>query len=191
MSKRVFAVTADVNNYLILQETELEMSVQLTTGDLYILDGTPKIKDWEAVHVDWLIVPGETGLTVPDIAAWGATIFAIPEKVSRILEPSLKDSCELLPLTLDGEAWHVVHILSCLEALDEERSTRNMRNGKPSRTRRFNKLVLNSDAITTRGLFRVKGVGLTTYCADVEGGFYELVKQNNLKGLKFREVELS
>lgn len=121
------------------------MSVQLTTGDLYILDGTPKVKD----------------------------------------------SCELLSLTLDGGAWHVVHILSYLEALDEERSIRNMRNGKPSRTRRFKKLVLNTDEITTGGLFRVKGAGLTTYCSDVEGGFYDLVKQNNLKGLKFREVELS
>jgi len=63
-----------------------------------------------------------------------------------------------------------------------------IRNGKPSRTRPFKKLVLNREAINEAGLFRVKGAGLRTFCTDKKGGLYDRVKELNLTGLDFKEV---
>lgn len=86
---------------------------------------------------------------------------------------------------------YILNVIAHCDAIDEELTVRNMRNGKPSRTRLFKKLVLDSSQINTPGLFRVEGVRLATFCTDEEGGFYDIVQKNGLKGLTFDEIEVS
>lgn len=186
---KVYAVGVDAGEYLLLQETMFEQSMQLTNNDIYTFDGNPKGNDWRAVDVDWLIVEGETPTNKPDVAGWGAMAFVIPASLKEIFEPTLKECCEFLPLNLNGEEWFALNILEQQDAINQEHTELNMKNGRVNRVRRFKKLTLSKDAIKHGGLFKVKGAGIFTFCTDQEGGLYNLTKSHNLKGLKFTEVD--
>lgn len=182
----IFTVAPDVNNYLTLQESDLELAIQATTGSPISLEGTPVLADWQVLAVDWLFVPGEDdGLKKPDIATLGATGLAINQKVADYLSPALRDCCELLPLNLNGDQWFLIHPLNRFDALDEARSEFKERRGG---RRQYAKVVLNEDSVTDGRLFRVSGLGLSLYSSDEENSFYTLIKKGKLSGVWFREV---
>jgi len=185
---KVYAVGIDAGEYLLLQETMFEQSIQLTNHDIYTFDGNPKGNDWRAVDVDWLIVEGETPTNKPDVAGWGAMAFAIPASLKDIFEATLEECCEFLPLNLNGDEWFALNILEQQDAINQEHTELNMKNGRVNRVRRFKKLTLSKDAIKHGGLFKVKGAGTFTFCTDQKGGLYDLTKSHNFKGLKFTEV---
>ena len=185
---KIYAVSVNAGEYLLLQETMFEQSMQLTNNDIFTFDGTPKNDNWHPVDVDWLIVEGETPTNKPDIAGWGAMSLAIPIALQKVFELTLKGCCEFLPLNLNGESWFALNILGQQVAINEEHTELNLKNGRVNRVRRFKKLVLSKAAIQQGGLFKVKGAGIFTFCTDQKGGLYDLVKQHNLKGLKFTEV---
>ncbi|CAM4108936.1 hypothetical protein [Pseudoalteromonas ostreae] len=185
---KVYAVDIDAGEYLLLQETMFEQSMQLTNNDIYTFDGNPKGNDWRAVDVDWLIVEGETPTNKPDVAGWGAMAFAIPASLKDIFEATLEECCEFLPLNLNGDEWFALNILEQQDAINQEHTELNMKNGRVNRVRRFKKLTLSKGVIKHGGLFKVKGAGIFTFCTDQEGGLYDLTKSHNLKGLKFTEV---
>mgnify|MGYP000853964270 CR=1 FL=1 len=186
---KVYAVSVNVGEYLLLQETMLEQSMQLTNNDIYTFNGEAKDSGWRPVDVDWLVVEGETPTNKPDIAGWGAMAFAIPASLKDEFETTLKECCEFLPLNLNGEKWFALNILGQQDAINEEHTEYNMKNGRINRVRRFKKLTLSKDKIIQGGLFKVKGAGIYTFCTDQEGSLYDLVKRNNLEGLKFTEVD--
>ena len=62
---KVYAVSVDAGEYLLLQETMFEQSIQLTSNDIYTFNGNSKGDDWRVVDVDWLIVGGETPTNKP------------------------------------------------------------------------------------------------------------------------------
>jgi len=190
---KVYSVSVNVGKYLLLQTTVLDQILDKDNDNIYVFDGIVKGNKWRKPTIEWMIISGEEndGLIKPDIAGWGATILAVSEDTANILKYCLKDCCELLPLTLNGENWFALHIIGKQHAIDDELTIRNMKNGRPSRTRRFEKLVLKKSEIKTNGLFRVEGVGLTTYCTDEKGGFYDKVQTEKLSGLVFKEVNLS
>lgn len=190
---KVYSVSVDVRQFLLLQKTGLYQVLDKNNDSSYVFDGLPKGDEWQEPTVEWMIIPTEKndGLIKPDVAGWGATMFAVSETVADLVKDGLKDCCEFLPLKLNGETWFVLHIIGKQNAIDEELTIRNMRNGRPSRTRRFEKLVLKKSEVKTEGLFRVEGVGLTTYCTDEKGGFYDTVQTKGLSGLVFKEVNLS
>ncbi|MBB1431881.1 hypothetical protein [Pseudoalteromonas sp. SG43-4] len=187
---KVYAVGVDAGEYLLLQETMFEQSIQLTSNDIYTFNGNSKGDDWRVVDVDWLIVEGETPTNKPDVAGWGAMAFVIPAPLKGMFEPTLRECCEFLPLNLNGEEWFALNILEQQDAINQEHTELNMKNGRVNRIRRFKKLALSKNAIKHGGLFKVKGAGIFTFCTDEEGGLYDLVKSHNLKGLKFTEVNV-
>ncbi|MCG7570521.1 hypothetical protein MHM89_11315 [Pseudoalteromonas sp. CNC9-20] len=187
---KVYAVGVNAGEYLLLQETMFEQSVQMTENDLYTFDGKRKGDAWRPVSVDWLVVEGETPEKRPDIAGWGAMAFAIPERLKSAFEKGLGDCVELLPLDLNGETWYALNILGEQDAIDPEKTEYNMKNGRVNRVRRFKKLVLDRDKITCGTLFKVKGSGLFTFSTDEPGSLYDICSQLDLRGLKFTAVEL-
>lgn len=186
---RVFLVTANANEFAILQESTLEMSVQATTYELPDFNGKPLASNWHPIDVDWLDVEGEPMLARPDIATWGSTAFATSEHVAKKLN-TLKTCCEFLPMNLNGEHWLTLNITKTIDAIDKEKTIMNLRNGKPSRVRPFKRLVLTKELISDGGIFRVQGAGLRTFCTDQSEGLYDVVTSNNLLGLNFTEVEV-
>ena len=188
---KVFAVGVDPDEYLLLQETVFEQSLQLSDSEIYTFNGKAKGNAWHSVGVDWLIIQGKTPTKKTDVAGWGATALAISEVIAEKFRAGLKDSCEFLPLSLNGEPWFALNILNKQNAIDDNLTEWNMRNGRINRVMRFKNLVINKKAITTGGLFRVEGAGLMTFCTDEPGGFYEVVKTNNLTGVDFAEVDVA
>ncbi|TCI02438.1 hypothetical protein EZV61_13860 [Corallincola luteus] len=190
--KSIFSVSPDVDRYLTLQETGLEMALQSTNGELIELRGVPQADRWQTVEVEWLIDDLSEEMVVPDIAAWGSTEFACSEPVADLLRPVLKDTCEFLPLSLNGERWYALHVLAKYNAINEGQTVLNYRaNGKPSRVRKFKKLVLNASGIEKDGLFRIDGCGLATYCTDGPNGLFEAVKKHGLSGLEFNQRDVN
>ncbi|MPW31863.1 hypothetical protein F9L16_23180 [Agarivorans sp. B2Z047] len=187
---RVFAVSVDAGRFALLQKTEFEQTLRSTEKDLYIFNGSKKLDHWLPVEVDWLDSPDEK-LEQPDIAGWGATCFAIPADSYELFVQNFGGACEFLALDLQGEPWFALNILGQQDAIDRELTEFNMRNGRPSRVRRFKKLVLNKLQISSGALFRVKDAGLVSFCTDEPGGLYDLVQRFSLSGLKFTEVTLS
>ncbi len=190
---KVYSVSINVGQYLLLQTTVLDQILDKSNDSIYVFDGIPKGDKWQTPTAEWMIISGEEndGLIKPDIAGWGATMFAVSEATLDLLKEGLKDCCEFLPLRLNGETWFALHIIGKKNAIDEELTIRNFKNGRPSRTRRFEKLVLKKSEVNTRGLFRVEGVGLTTYCTNEKGGFYDVVQKKRLSGLIFKEINIS
>ncbi|HGF7375638.1 TPA: DUF1629 domain-containing protein [Vibrio cholerae] len=187
---KVYIVTANVNDFAMLQESVLEMSMQVSEDEPLQLYGDSMINHWRTMDVEWLEVEDESSLPKPDIAAWGATTFAVPSVIADEMS-QLKERAEFLPLNLDGQSWFALNVIKKLDAIDESKTQFNLRNGRPSRTRPFNKLVLKKDVIGDEMLFRVNGAGLRIFCTDHPGGLFELVNKRKLKGLVFKEVELS
>lgn len=185
---RVFIVTTNANEFAILQESNLEMSLQATTHNFPDLNGESLASDWHSIDVGWLEVDGEPTLPKPDIAAWGATALAASEDTMKKFD-GLKTCSEFLPLNLNGERWLTLNITKTIDAIDKEKTVVNLRNGKPSRVRPFKKLVLAKESISDGGIFRVQGAGLRTFCTDQPGGFFDIVTSNNLSGVNFTEVD--
>ncbi|WDD99600.1 imm11 family protein [Thalassomonas actiniarum] len=186
---KVYTVSVEPDEYLLLQETVFEQSVQLSEDDLLLFDGKEKGNDWRTLGVDWLMAPEDGALKKPDIAGLGSSVFCVSARTADLLSEGLKSACEFLPLNLNGEPWFALNILGAEEAIDEKLTQWNMRNGKVSRVRRFNRLVLDKQAIEHTGLFRVNRAGLFTFTTDAEGSLYDIVKQHHLTGLVFSEVD--
>ncbi|WP_139817854.1 imm11 family protein [Vibrio harveyi] len=187
---KVFIVTANANDFAILQESTLEIAIQKTENKPIQLYGASMKENWRCVDVEWLDVEGEKALPKPDIAAWGAVNLAVSNSIADELSELSKD-VEFMPLNLNNEPWQVLNIITQLDAIDDSATEYNLRNGKPSRTRPFKKLVLNKEAINEVGLFRVKGAGLRIFCTDKKDGLYDRVKKLKLTGLSFKEVSVS
>lgn len=186
---KIFNVTIDPDNYCLLQESMLEQSMQLTTGDLHLFNGEERSDSGHIITVDWLVIPGEKPLKKPDVAGLGAVPLAVSNKTADMLYDGLKDCCEFVPLNLEGEPWFVLNILHDVDAINDELTQWHMRKGKVSKIRPFDRLVLSKSAVKSHGLFRVKRAGLRKFTTDAKGGLYDIVQKYNLTGLEFTEVE--
>ncbi|HHF2986694.1 TPA: DUF1629 domain-containing protein [Vibrio alginolyticus] len=180
---KVFIVTPNVNDFAMLRESSLEMSLQVTASKPIQLYGEPVKASWKSIDIEWLDVKGEKPLPRPDIAAWGSFTLAVSASIADKLNV-LSENVEFLPLNLQGKPWRALNIVTQIDAIDTSATD----HGKLSRVRPFKKLVLNREAVNESDLFRVKGAGLRTFCTDKKGGLYDRVKALNLTGLDFKEV---
>jgi hypothetical protein len=130
-------------------------------------------------------------LAKPDIAALGASTFVIPSSIASIFKPFLDKHIELLECKLEGESWFALNVIGYDDVLDNELTIINMRNGKPSRTNRFKRMVFNKKSIINTTLFRAKNVGIRYFTTDAKNSIYSLSKENGWQGLYFEEVELT
>ena len=189
---KVYRFVIDPDKYLYLNETCFEQTMQLTEGQLLNFDGSSMRDNWRTLGINWLIHESnkDLDLEIPDIAGLGATSFVLSQKAKTILEPHLGDNVEYLECNLNGELWFAMNVLGFEDAIDHELTEFNYnRRGQISRTRRFKRLVMDKKKINNSAIFRTKETTLRYFTTDAENSFYRLVKENNLTGLEFTEVE--
>lgn len=189
---KVYRFVIDPDKYLYLNETGFEQTMQLTEGQLLNFDGSSMRDNWRTLGINWLIHESnkDLDLEIPDIAGLGATSFVLSQKAKTILEPYLGDNVEYLECDLNGELWFAMNVLGFEDAVDHELTEFNYnRRGQISRTRRFKRLVMDKKKIKNSAIFRTRETTLRYFTTDAENSFYRLVKENNLTGLEFTEVE--
>tara|TARA_B100002049_G_C16083504_1_gene378249 strand:- start:115 stop:705 length:591 start_codon:yes stop_codon:yes gene_type:complete len=189
---KVYRFVIDPDKYLYLNETGFEQTMQLSEGQLLNFDGSSMRDNWRTLGINWLIHESnkDLDLEIPDIAGLGATSFVLSQKAKTILEPYLGDNVEYLECDLNGELWFAMNVLGFEDAVDHELTEFNYnRRSQISRTRRFKRLVMDKKKINNSAIFRTKETTLRYFTTDAENSFYRLVKENNLTGLEFTEVE--
>jgi len=187
---KVFSVSVEPDEFFLLNETLFEQTMQLSEGQILLFDGTTRMNNkWSVLGVDWLIHDENSkGMTKPDIAGLGASTLVVSPMFSELFTDGFSDNCELLECRLNDEKWFAFNVVGFENALNEEYSIRNMRNGKPSRIRKFKKMVFTKAEIKNTSIFRVKEAGLFYYTTDAKNSLYSIVKEHNIKGLYFHEV---
>lgn len=184
-----FSVTYDIENFPILEETDLELTIQATSADLLDLHGKPLSDNWTPLDLEWVYDDQNKENGFPDIALWRAGEYACSEQVLPIIKKITGDSCEFLPLKVGKHNWYAIHILKTVDAIDREETTFNLRaNGKINRTKRFKKLVLKAELINEAVLCHVKDAGLHTYCSEA---FHDEISHMGIKGLIFNKRQTS
>lgn len=182
---KIFSVFADVERYAMLQESALELIMQI--DEPIGLYGKPLAENWSPLEVTWFFNPDEKVKPQPDIAAFGATAFAASEETCEKLKPLIADYVEFLPINVDGGRWYIIHVLAKEDVFNEAQSQRKMRrDGTPSRI--FKKLVLDTDRINDGTLFRIKGLSLGIYSTNRQHSLMTLVQKLGLTGLEFQDV---
>ncbi|MBU2971340.1 hypothetical protein KO527_18515 [Pseudoalteromonas sp. C2R02] len=189
---KVFSVSVEPDEFLLLNETGFEQTIQLTEGQLMLFDGTSMKDCWRTLGVDWLIEASSShlNLTKPDIAGLGSSTFVISPKLSSLFLNNFSKNIELIDCNLNGETWFLFNVVGFNKALNEDQTIRNIKNGKPSRIRKFKKMVFTKSAIENPELFRVREVGLQYFTTDSKNSLYTLAKEHDIKGLYFHEVEV-
>ncbi|MBB1364536.1 hypothetical protein CXF78_09020 [Shewanella sp. 11B5] len=188
---KVFSVYLDPDEFMLLSESAFEHVLQLTENRLLSFNGNTPMKEfWGVLNVVWQVEPSnKLKLKVPDIAGLGASTFVVSPMYSQLFLNDFGENIELLECNNDGAKWFAFNVLGFDNALNEELSERNMRNGRPDRIRKFKRMVFNKSGITNPNLFRVRETGLFYYTTDAENSLYSIVKKNNISGLFFKEVE--
>ncbi|CAM4371300.1 hypothetical protein [Pseudoalteromonas ostreae] len=189
---KVFSVSVDPDEFLLLNETGFEQTIQLTEGQLLLFDGSSMRDNWRTLGVDWLIEPSvaHQNLAKPDIAGLGASTLVVSPKFSSLFLNDFGKNIELLECNLDGEQWFAFNVVDFDKALNENHTIRNIKNGKLSRIRKFKKMVFTKSAIENPELFRVREAGLQYFTTDAQNSLYTLAKKHDIKGLYFDEVEI-
>ena len=189
---KVYSVSVEPDEYFLLNETVFEQTIHLTEEQILLFDGTTRMKEyWRTLGVEWLTqFEGSNELKKPDIAGLGSSSFVISPQFSELFFDGFSKNCEFLKCNLNGEEWFAFNVIGFENALNEEHSIRNMRNGKPSRIRKFKKMVFTKTEIRNTSIFRVKGAGLFYYTTDAKNSLYSIVKEHDIKGLYFHEVNL-
>lgn len=184
-SDTCYLVVTDINKYSMLQQTALELIMQV--DEPVGLYGKPLSKNWSPMNVSWFYDPNERELPRPDIAAFGSVAFAASAETCEKLRPFIEDFVEFLPISVDGQSWFIIHVLAREDVFNQQLSKRDLnRRGEQQRT--FTKLVLDGYRAKDGILFRVEGLGLAIYTTDRVGSLKHVVKRLKLSGLKFQEL---
>ncbi|WP_213994843.1 hypothetical protein [Arsukibacterium sp.] len=181
---KIFSVFADVEQYAMLQESALELIMQI--DEPVGLYGKPLADKWAPMDVTWFYNPDERVKPQPDIAAFGATAFAASAETCETLKPLIADYVEFLPINVDGRRWYIIHVLAREDVFNEAESERKIkRDGTPSRI--FKKLVLDADRISEGVLFRVEGLSLGIYSTNRPNSLMSVVQKLGLTGMEFQQ----
>lgn len=114
----------------------------------------------------------------PDIRTWVGPSLCLSPKALRLLAPSLEGLGEILPITVNGEAWGIFNCLT-------------MVNADPSKTYRpkilqelgaAEKIGFFDDAADNRVFKTPDEPCITLFCND---WFKEVVESNDLTGISF------
>uniref|UniRef100_UPI0040481A51 hypothetical protein n=1 Tax=Rheinheimera sp. TaxID=1869214 RepID=UPI0040481A51 len=182
---KVFGVFADVGQYAMLQETALELIMQI--DEPVGLYGKPLADNWTPMEVTWFYNPDERLKPQPDIAAFGAIAFAASAETCEKLRPFINGYVEFLPINVDGWRWYIIHVLAREDIFNEAQSQRKLRrDGTPMRM--FKKLVLDGDRVSDGVLFRVQGLSLGIYSTNLPNSFMTVVRKLGLSGLTFQDI---
>ena len=185
---KVYSVSVEPDEFLSLNETRFIQTIQLTVGQLLMFDGMSMRDNWRELGVDWLI-EAHQNLQIPDISGLCVSKIVVSPKYSPLFLNDFSNNVELLECNLKGEKWFAFNVVGFDKALSEEHSIRNIKNGKPSRIRKFKKMVFEKSAIENPELFRVREAGLRYFTTDAKNSLYSIVQEHGIKGLYFHEIK--
>ncbi|WP_036956191.1 MULTISPECIES: imm11 family protein [Pseudoalteromonas] len=189
---KVYGFNINPDLYLYLNETGFEQTMQLTEGQILLFDGHSMIDNWRTLGVNWLIDEHDVnaGLKIPDIAGLGATSYVLSKEVKAIMEPNLGHNVEYLKCDLQGETWYALNLVGFEDALNHDLTEHNYnKRGEIKMIKPFKRLVIDKSKVENTALFRTKETGLSYITTDAENSFYSLIKENNLTGIDFHEIE--
>ncbi|WP_241232333.1 hypothetical protein [Pseudoalteromonas sp. Xi13] len=128
---KVYSVSVEPDEFLSLNGTGFEQTIQLTEGQLLMFDGMSMRDNWRTLGVDWLIEPSTAhqNLQKPDIAGLGVSTIVVSPKYSPLFLNDFSNNVELLECNLKGEKWFAFNVVGFDKALSEEHSIRNIKNG--------------------------------------------------------------
>lgn len=174
----IFSVSADVESFGIVQETASELARQ-AAADGIAMDA-PEIPS-EPLQVEVII---DKGQSIPDIAAFGPTDFALSPKATAVLRPHLDDVADFIPLDLAGIRWYALRVRNHQDILDRDNTVRRIRphSGRPGR---FIKTVIHTDRLADGRLFCIVDRGAAVWTTDAPKSLYSLVTEHGLSGLTF------
>lgn len=190
---KAYGVNINPDLYLYLNETGFEQTMQLTQGQILLFDGHSMKNNWRTLGVNWLIDEHnkDAALQIPDIAGLGSTSYVLSKEVKAIMEPSLGDNIEHLNCDLNGETWYALNLIGFEDALNHELTEHNYnKRGEIKMIKPFKRLVIDKSKIENTALFRTKETGLSYITTDAKNSFYSLVKEHNLTGIEFHEIEV-
>ena len=161
---KVYSVSVEPDEFLLLNETGLGQTIQLTEGQLLMFNGISMRDNWRALGVDWLAETStvQPSLKKPDIAGLGASTIVVSPKYSPLFLDDFSNNVELLECNLEGEKWFAFNVVGFDKALSEEHSIRNIKNGKPSRIRKFKRIVFDKSAIEVLNYLEYEKLGFDT-----------------------------
>ena len=119
----------------------------------------------------------------------GASTIVVSPKYFPLFLNGFSQNVELLECNLKGDKWFAFNVIGFDDALSEEHSIRNIKNGKPSGIRKFKRVVFDKSAIESHELFRVREAGLRYHTTDDTNSLYSIVQKHGIKGLYFYEIE--
>ena len=97
------------------------------------------------------------------------------------IKPGFQKEAEFLPVTVVREDWYVFNIINAQDAVKNIIKTDLV-------TTWSDKITFDKNRMTNAKLFRVDKQ-VRTFTSDVAGSFKEIVENNNLTGIEFKEIE--
>ncbi len=101
--------------------------MQALGGFNFVLDATPRLPIWKTFKAEW---QSEADTRKMNFATWQRNICFSPESYLK-LASKLKAYGEFLPISVEGETWHIFNIIRTLDA-DPEQSRKAFVDGEES-----------------------------------------------------------
>jgi hypothetical protein len=131
--------------------------------------------------------PPEVG-DFPSVSNW-RVVPMLSERAWQVLQPVLCETCEALPVNTPFESrYFLIHVLSTVDALDEQASEVERRSIDDPRIRNVLRYAFRNELIAGLHIFKLanrQGGGLI-----VDDVFRNVVESNGLRGLCFRELPM-
>ncbi|WP_413114124.1 imm11 family protein [Thaumasiovibrio sp. DFM-14] len=126
------------------------------------------------------------------IAAWGSSTYVVCNDIASLFKEAIGESCELLPVNVEGSTWFVLNVISKLDALDSELTEINYKpNGRRHRARPYKRFVVDCAKVSTPRLFKLNDAPINLYTSNAADSFLNLVVKHEVTGVSFYEVESS
>lgn len=187
---KYYTITPEVEKFRQIATSELEEVTPRSNKCWLSFRPESKLNTWDAPLTEWVYGATDSpeDYPEPDIAHFFPGVMALSSKALDILKPCLPEYVELLPLTVDGADWNLIHFPKRFNAFDKELSQFDVL--PTGRAGMIHRMVLNPEEVTSPSVFRVDGL-MACFSSDSEGSFKQLVEDNGLTGIRFKEVEIS
>jgi hypothetical protein len=185
---RVFSVRAnvDLQTFFPYDPDDPRDTKTLTNG-MFPLDCTPRSAQWTPLP---LYAQNQKSKRGNFIFLWSGNIAA-DSRACKALRPVFDRTCEFLPmLPYDGEVFHVMNVLECVDCLDNEK-TKWQVDQKTGRRLQIEEYSFVPERFAESTLFKLpkRRVLLTvTGLKDLKYDFKSIVEREGLTGLEFEEL---
>ena len=142
------------------------------------IDGSIISKGWKSIDLEFI------NKLIGDFPNLLSGAIVISKKAKDIIEPIIGNNSEFLTVRVLGEySYLIMNVLNQNDWLDKAKSS--YKSFSDGRIRQINNYVFFEDKLREDIIFRLSAYRCNIYVTDK---FINIIKENNLKGLKFVEV---